>query len=347
MNKMRFLLASAIVAVLTGVGVLQYAFPPLDSLAGSTCEASTSDFPVVVTPIADWKSYDDPDYEVSFEYPADWEIEATLQQSKPYKDPEAIVKRLTFTASYAVLDFDVWDANGRDFAEWLKWYKDTRQSKSIPTEPNGSVAGLPAVAYVEEGVTINMLTTLFSDGRYVYRLWYMIRNDYRALDGYLHILNSIQLSTDSGDHPALFPSEVVQQAEVNIQNAVARVDGCCGYTDPGNPFSCCDGKGNCVWWVYREMDTVPFRGDAGTWWNQVPNYSGWTRNATPPTYKRSIAYWTGIPGHVAYVGNYTGGTSVTYTEMSWCTSCGATYTVSVWSPDGYIYRVYEQTVVTP
>ena len=90
------------------------------------------------------------------------------------------------------------------------------------------------------------------------------------------------------------------------------------------------------------MGGVPFRGDAWTWWGQVPDYSSWTRNSIPPTNKPSIAWWGGDPGHVAHVAQYSGGsTTVDITEMSYCTSCGNSRNIDRYDPGGYIYRVYQ------
>ncbi|MGB9873221.1 MAG: CHAP domain-containing protein [Anaerolineae bacterium] len=100
-------------------------------------------------------------------------------------------------------------------------------------------------------------------------------------------------------------------------------------------------KGNCTWHVCYQYGAVPFRGNAGTWWNQVPNYANWRRGYRPQR-GENIAWWGGNPGHVAYVSNYQGGSQVTISEMSWCESCGRSRTVAVTNPGGYIWRTGPQ-----
>lgn len=59
----------------------------------------------------------------------------------PFIDSEAIIKRVTFSAPYALVYLDVWQANGRDFTTWLKWYADTRLVEGMLTVPNAAIAG--------------------------------------------------------------------------------------------------------------------------------------------------------------------------------------------------------------
>lgn len=82
------------------------------------------------------------------------------------------------------------------------------------------------------------------------------------------------------------------------------------------------------------MDTP----NAGTWWGQAKDYVTWDTSDTPSNSKPNIACWTGSPGHVAYAGNYSGGTDVDITEMSWCDFCDQTREISIWDPTGFAYR---------
>lgn len=99
------------------------------------------------------------------------------------------------------------------------------------------------------------------------------------------------------------------------------------------------------------MNGVPFTGNAGTWWGQVPNFTAWQRQTgAPPTNKRSIAYQSGNPGHVAYIASYSGGANVNITDMCCgpdgqpplnCWPCDRAVNRPVANYSGFIFRVNE------
>ena len=291
--------------------------------------------------VTQWQIYSDSDYGFSLEYPVGWESVITIFQETPYEDESAIIKRQTFTGAQGWIDLDIWLANGQNLEEWSGWYSKTRAPFPI-TKSNAKVWGNPAMSFLERGGTVDMLATFFSDGKYVYRLWYTVTQNRVGLQVYHHMLNTIELPgiSDRKATPAELPEKIWKSVEAAVQESgliSPLVSSCCGYSQSSNPFPCCNNKGNCTWWVYYKFGAVPFRGDAGTWWSQVPNYSGWLRSSLPRADQANIAWWSGSPGHVAYVSNYTGGSNVTISEMLWCTSCGRTRTISRTTPGGYIY----------
>lgn len=207
---------------------------------------------------------------------------------------------------------------------------------------NAKIAGKEAIAFLEEGETVDLLTVFWSDGKHVYRLWYTITQYKTGLDVYYHILDSMSLA---GNRP--LSSEIPKEIQLSALKAVEGsgvisplVSSCCGDNSPGNPFPCCNNRGNCTWWVYYKFRYVPFHGDAGEWWNQVPDYPDWARGGLPRKNQENIVWWSGSPGHVAYAANYTGGNNITISEMSWCESCGRTRTIEITRPNGYIYEKY-------
>lgn len=296
-------------------------------------------------PITEWQRYDDLEYGISFEYPKGWDFKATIDQYPPYIDPFAIVRRLTFTGKEGIIDLDIWLPNDLSFIEWLEWYGNTRAPIPL-ADPNPLVVGKQVLAFIEGGQTVDLLTTFFSDDKYVYRLWYPIASNKIGLEAYQHILDTIMLSNKEATTSEL-PEAVLKDA----QNALIESglmtplgDTCCGYSSPGNPFPCCQeggvDKGNCTWWVYYMFGGVPFRGDAGTWYGQVPDYPTWRRGSVPSKWQDNIAWWSGSPGHVAFLPYYTGGTTITISEMLWCTSCYRTRTISATNPNGYMWTTY-------
>ena len=265
------------------------------------------------TKIEDWQHYRDKEYGFALEYPGDWSVVTDIQQPTLLSDTEAIIKRLIFSSIYAHIYVDLWLANGQDFSSWLAWYAETRLVEALPTSPTIQVAGQPAVTYLEAGEP-DWMSVFFSDGQYIYRVIGTLTNVPEALQAYWHVLDTFRLPGKVAQ-AAFIPASIRREVEQVAGSNAPLVNTCCNYTNNGNPFDCCV-NGNCVWWVYYQMLGVPFTGNAGTWWGQVPNFVNWQRHTTTPTLNnRNIAWQSGNPGHVAYIHTYSGGANVTITDM--------------------------------
>lgn len=347
MRKIKFFSALVLLVVMLGfqqTGLFTQGSAPsqVSAAARSSCRSKSPVAALSSQPISDWQRYTDQDYEFSLEYPVGWKVETTIQQIASFPEPSAIIKRQTFTGPEGLIDLDVWLANGRDFGSWLKWYEATRDKLPL-SQPNATIAGQAAVAFVDKGVVVDMLAVFWSDEKYVYRLWYTVSRNERGLQAYWHILDTFT-PPGRASTIAQIPEDVRRDAHQVTE--VSAIDGilatsCCGYNSPGNPFPCCGTLGNCTWWVYYSYGAVPFRNNAGTWWSQVPDYSDWGRSTTTPrTNQENIVWWSGSPGHVAYAPNYTGGGTIYITEMSWCATCRHTRTINLPAANGYIFEKY-------
>lgn len=313
-------------------------------LLGLPGASSLSDKVFPQSKITNYSDYTDENYDFSLKYPAGWQIETPINEPTPFLDGEAIIKRVTFSSPFALIYLDIWLANGRDFTSWLKWYADTRLVKNMLVTSNATIAGKRALTFLERG-TPNLLVTFVSDGQYVYRLMNRMTNARDVLQAYWHMLDTF---TPSGI--AMLPAKIAPAIKEEAQE-IATLNGplvstCCNLTSNGNPFPCCV-DGNCTWWAYRQMGGVPFTGDAGTWWGQVPNFTAWRRQTgAPPTNKRSIAWLSGTPGHVAYIATYSGGSNVNITDMCCgtapaCWACVRTTSKPTSNYGGFIYRANE------
>lgn len=320
--------------------IFVFTIPSQNQCSSSKVLASS----ILSTPITDWQIYNDVDHGFAIEFPIGWEYKITLNQEIPYPDPFAIIRRVTFVGREGLIDLDIWLANGRNFTDWLIWYGQTRNP--LPTmELNAIVGGYPALAFLEKGSIGYMLTTFFNDGKYIYRFWYSISRNEAGFQAYAHMLDTFLISNGK-PITAKFPESIEQRARQAIVNSSIvnpLVSSCCGYYSLNNPFPCCT-RGNCTWWVYYKYSGVPFHGDAGDWWGQVPDYYGWGRGSCPLSYHDNIAWWSRDQkppwGHVAYTAYYTGGASITISEMlcdSPTVNCMRTRTISVTSTGGYIY----------
>jgi hypothetical protein len=110
--KFVFLLPLATVLLLSEGRVL----PSADKRGCGVSPASASQ---TSNPISDWQVYSDPDFKIIFQYPEEWEFKATIEQTYPYVDPYAILKRFTLIGKEGMIDFDIWSLNGYEFTDWL------------------------------------------------------------------------------------------------------------------------------------------------------------------------------------------------------------------------------------
>lgn len=297
--------------------------------------------PAEEEPPGDWQSFEDPEGLFSLMYPPDWETRIRIMQPSPSKAPEAILRRQSFFGEEGLLDVDLWDACGKGFQDWLSWYEITRLpfSESIC---KGIVSNLPAIGFIEGGQ--GGVTVFLSDDRMVYRLRYLVTQAADSVEIFRHLLDNFSLSEKSPvnvDFPEEFWSEARVAAEVSQLSILTST--CCGYTQSYNRFPCCNPPGNCTWWIYYRYGYVPFWGDAGTWWSQVPDYWDWMRSTTPARGK-NIAWWSSLSkpnlGHVAHVWDYTGGSTINFNQMKCRLSCVTyEYGVDLNNPDGYIWKL--------
>jgi len=300
-----------------------------------------------ITPITDWQEFMDREGKISLSYPTEWDVEETITQDVPYFDAEAIINRYTFLGSAGMIDLDIWLANDMDLIQWAEYYSKARYPVHYQFLYSNS-QGDPYIVYLEKGGTIHMLSAFFSDGEYIYRLWYGLSNEV-GMQVFTEMLSSVNFGKDGQNQSYSMPSKVIDETEEMIdlssKSLPAQPYCCYVYYSPPTPFNCCDDKGNCVWWVYYKYGSVPFRGHAWQWWGQVPLYAYWHRGSSPNLYNENIAYWskTSKPdvGHVAYIPYYSGGSSVSFTQMSYCGNCVTSDTEDISEVDGFIWWSYK------
>ena len=244
-------LVAEIVKPLERISAFRPGLPsPQGDLSGDRCGNVNSDPLSSSNPLVGWQPYSDPDYEFTLEYPARWMVKKNIFQPEPLPDPDAILKRLTFTGAEGIIDLDIWLSHGRDLSDWLEWYGQTRYKLPI-THPNAMVGGRPAVVFLQKGVAVDMMATFFTDGDYVYRVWYTITHNEAGLQAYKHMLDTFVLPKGKAI-VAQLPEGVEGEARLAADNSGVvnpLVSSCCGYSSPGNPFPCCNNKGNCTGWV--------------------------------------------------------------------------------------------------
>jgi hypothetical protein len=311
------------------------------SFSRGGCESNPHNSVLPFAPIQNWQLYEDSSYAFTFDFPGDWRSDTTIEQSIPYHDSEAIIKRQSLLGMGGLIEIDVWLSQGYDLHNWLIWYAETRNPLPLKRF-EAKISGREAVIFLEQGGTTDLLTTFLSDGQYIFRIWHTITNSSRG-DAYWKILESweFQNRTEGITEIPRSVRELVEKTRsISSISGDLRTSSCCGHYSGGNPFPCCNDQGNCVWWVFYKFGWVPFRGDAGTWWGQVPDYPRWWRRSSPLSGRPNIAWWSKIDqpdyGHVAYLASYSGGGTVNITEQSWCSSCYNSRSISTTTPTGWI-----------
>jgi hypothetical protein len=349
MRKNRFLSVVVLVVLLLGTGSMVIARSP--SAVGDHCRSLGTD---AATPMTGWQTLEDGDYGFTLEHPIEWEPAITIDVHDSDPKPESILRRYTFIGDLGGLDIDVSAAHGMDLSAWLKWVGEITAPFPV-TEANARVAGYPAVAFAGDD---GALSVLINDGQYVYWFWYTAIYSEDGLQVYQRMLNTFRLpgSTTTG---AQIPQSVMQSARQVLESrsdcTKSATDttasgcysvynqGCCGlssiycstYFPCSRDSSTQVDKGNCTWYVCYCYGQVPFRGDAATWWDQVPRYPEWTRGSYPGLNKPNIAWWGA--GHVAFVPN--GSNPTVIYEMNWCLTCARQRPPGLPGPQGYIWKV--------
>jgi hypothetical protein len=297
-----------------------------------------------------WQTYEDSDYGFALEYPADWEVMTLIEQPQPYPEPEKIVRKYALTGPEGYVTLSVFLKQGLELPVWLGNQNEISPDIFPHMEANARVAEYPAVAFV----TGDNLIVFVSNDEYVYRFWHPVTDSTPALQANWHILDTFRtLAENVADTSALIPQSVVDEVQDILeaaQNSDNQINSCTSVQGQG----CCPGvpivqacyrfpcsvqngqhKGNCTYYVCARYSGVPFSGNAGTWWSQVPGTPGWYTYSSPPN-GTSIAWWGGDPGHVGYISFYwSGGGAPTVYEQNWCDTC--TRTRVTWA-QGYIQK---------
>lgn len=309
------------------------------------------------TGIEAWQTFEDGEYSFTLEFPADWEVTTLIEQPRPYPEPEKIVRKYAFTGSEGYVTLSIFLPQGLDLPTWLENQNRVSPDLFPAMEANARLAGYPAAAFV----TGNNLILFARSDDYIYRFWYPINDSSSALQANWHILDTFRTIAEhsrSFDADTEIPQSVVDEVQGVIEAVKNHItqdiecpngtgvqgQGCCSDAPAIQacyrfPCSVQDGQhqGNCTYYVCYQYAGVPFSGNAGTWWDQVPWIPGWYQHTTPPN-GASIAWWGGSPGHVGFIPSYWGGGNPTIYEQNWCATCTQVRPSWFTPPHGYIQK---------
>lgn len=302
-----------------------------------------------------WQRYEASDYGFALEYPADWEITTLIEQSRPYPEPEKIVRKYAFAGSEGYVTLSVFLIQGLELSSWLENQNRISPDLFPAMEANAGIAGYPALAVV----IANDLILFVNAGQYVYRFWHPVSGSTAAIQAIWHMLNTFRTGEfDSAYTGAQIPQSITDGVQDAIEAARNQIndhhcpgvqgEGCCADAPAISacyrfPCSIDNGehKGNCTYYVCYQYGGVPFTGHAWKWWGQVPTTPGWYQHNTPPN-GTSIAWWgktsTMEYGHVGHIPSYWGGGSPIIYEQNWCVTCTRQRPSWYSAPHGYIQK---------
>lgn len=269
---------------------------------------------------------------LKFTYSDEFQLIERFAQEYPYREPHKIIKRISLVKDQMFLDIDFWESNNREFGSWLEDLKEIYKFSIEENSMNTIDGRLYSYAISSSTEFYPSLQISLSFGDNFVQLNHKFTNNLNDLDRFLEFLKSVTVEglplyeiVGTELFEKINEYNVLNQKLIDDNKVIISADQCCGLSSPGNPFQCCSTNsslGNCTWHVYRQYGSVPFRGDANSWYYQVYITPGWESSNTPPNTSKSIGWHErGSMGHVAYVTSRNS-SSVSGSEQNWCeTGC--------------------------
>lgn len=212
--------------------------------AGGTSQASLGAIPTLD---AEQLQHEDKDYGWAIAYPAaQWSV--ATEWDNPPVAPYVIRRRTVFSGPLqARVIVDLWGREpGLSLREWVGKYHNyvLAPEVEVPQTTNALISGAEGFFIAVPGTPQSppWLTVVFLQDGQAYRMTYVVSDGGRAYDAYRGMLSSFRFLGE----PAARTE--VPEADLESLRAASFLGDtlCCGFSSPGNPYSCY-GCGNCVW----------------------------------------------------------------------------------------------------
>lgn len=289
---------------------------------------------------ADWLLFQNNTWKYSINYPPNWTAAAefTNSSSRPL---DVIRQRDVLTGiSGASVSIDVWQkSSATNLIAWLN--ANQRQmlefaAVTIPSAPNAVIAGQPAVivAQAESGMSPGMMMAYINAADRVLLVQYIAGDYGSALPVFETMLDSITISplgATLDNQPKNIPPLQMPPSEAGHKGSTCVLapnsEGCCGHPRITHWRCAADSvtgnhKSNCVYWaalMRPDVGKAVGSGNANQWAIKA-KAAGLDVDTTPRLGDIMVAESLSVYGHVAYV-IAVGSTTVTVTEMNWCSTC--------------------------
>lgn len=272
------------------------------------------------------KTYTDTEYQFSFSYPADWQMEKAFDSSSPL--PFVIQRRLIVRPdahSESEIRVDVW--RNREMLPLEDWFERYEKRFHAPKStvlhaPDIQISGLPGILLYEPSTRTShgRITALVkAPSHAIIRIDYYTNDDGVYQQVLLDIIRSLHIAGTDITNTQLPASPLLDR--LDNSSATLQVQTCCEYTDPNiNTYPC--SNGNCTWWAkYKRPDIGNWWGNAHMWRDRARQEHftvGYTAQVGAVVVFQQGAQgadWT--YGHVAYVESVGGDGTFTVSEMAW------------------------------
>lgn len=289
---------------------------------------------------ADWLLFQNSTWKYSISYPPNWTA-ATIITNSSSRPLNVIRQRDVLTGlAGASVAIDVWQKSpATDLMTWINSHQ--RQMLDfaevpIPGATNAVIGGQPAliVGQADSGMSAGAMMAYINAADRVLLVQYIARDYGSALSVFQTMLDSITISPLSAsldNQPKSIPPLQMPPSEAGHKGGSCVLapngEGCCGHPQITHWRCAADSitgnhKGNCVYWAALKRPDVSIAVGSGNanQWAIKAEAAGLDVDTTPRVGDIMVAESLSVYGHVAYVISVSS-TTVTVTEMNWCSQC--------------------------
>jgi len=289
---------------------------------------------------ADWLLFQNNTWKYSINHPPNWTAATVLTNSSA--SPLSIIRQrdeLTGVAGAAV-SIDVWQKSpSTDLISWVSVNQGQMLAfaeVTVPATTNAVISGQPAliIGQPESGMSHGLLMAYIDAADRVLLVQYIAGDRGSALSVFETMLDSLVISplgAPLDNQPKSIPPLQMPASEAGHKGGscvlAPNSEGCCGHPQISH-WRCAadsitgDHKGNCVYWaalMRPDVGTAVGSGNANQWAIKAAA-AGLEVDTTPRLGDIMVDEGLSVYGHVAYVISVSS-TTVTVTEMNWCSTC--------------------------
>lgn len=289
---------------------------------------------------ADWPLFQNNTWKYSINYPPNWTA-ATVLTNSSASAMNVIRQRDELTGlANAFVSIDVWQKSPA--TNLISWVNSNQGQMlafaevTIPSATNAVIGGQPAliIAQPESGMSPGLMMAYIDAADRVLLVQYIAGDQGSALDVFETMLDTITISPLSAtlkNLPKSIPPLTMPPSDAGHKGGTCVLapngEGCCGHPQITH-WRCAadsitgDHKGNCVYWaalMRPDVGTAVGSGNANQWAIKAVA-AGLDVDTTPRIGDIMVDEGLSVYGHVAYVISVSS-TTVTVTEMNWCSTC--------------------------